>query len=238
MTWVGKRPARINATQLRLATYLDVPAIAAVIPDDFGDTLNLPRLDGVCDVWAGFVVETLLWAHESGIEAEFTSESVAADRAAAHPNGGDGGIDLQEAASYRRRIGLADSSGRRHRAGAYLAVTQGDPDQLAAAAFVFGSVGVGLRLPEYAVDEHGPWTVQQGLPPLAGATYVPVVGRRDGNFLAVFRGRTQEITPGFYRRYCDEAIVFLSEEFMTAPTPPPGFDRAQLLIDLNAFTRR
>lgn len=242
---LGKLPARINSVTLRLSAYLDLAAVAALIPEEFGpegvefDALGADQ--AACDVWSGFAVETTLAAREAGLEVEFTAESVLADYAAATgyipgDPATDRGTDLQEAASYRRRIGIADATGRRHRIGGYVSLTQGDPDQLAAAAWIFGAVGVGLRVPDYAVE--GAWESRLGVSPIVGGAYVPVIGRRGGNFLAVSRGEVREMSPLFYRRYCDESLVYLSEEFMISATPPSGFDRAQLLIDLHAHTRR
>lgn len=242
---LGKRPARINSVQLRLSSYLDLAAVVQLIPSEFGpDSVEVGALgidEVACDVWAGFAAETMLAAREAGAEVEFTAESVLGDYAAStgYTPGDpatDRGSDLQDAASYRRRIGIADATGRRHRVGGYVSLTQGDPDQLAAATYIFGAVGVGIRVPDYAVD--GEWESRMGVAPIVGGTYTPVVGRRDGNFLAISGGGVREMSPTFYRRYCDESIVYLSEEFMISSTPPPGFDRAQLLIDLNAFTRR
>ncbi|MEV0357093.1 hypothetical protein AB0H71_13630 [Nocardia sp. NPDC050697] len=248
---LGKLPARINSVHLRLSTYLNVPAVSPLIPAAFVPELpDLPMLgadETACGVWAGFAYEVTLASREAGAEVGFSAGSVLSDYTAAvgydpaDPRT-DVGSDLQVAASYRRRIGVLDNTGRRHRVGAYATLTIGDPDQLAAAAFIFGSVGVGLRLPGHALDDLAAgraWESRQGLPAVVGCHYVPVVGRAEnGNFLALAWGRVQEMSPMFYRRYCDEVLVYFSEEFMTAPASPPGFDRAQLLIDLQAFTRR
>ncbi|MET8648399.1 hypothetical protein [Nocardia aurea] len=211
-----------------------MPAVLPLIPADFGTEhrdVDFSSVAAAPSVWAGFAVEVMLAAREVGRAVEFSAESLPVEV----------GTDLQAAASYRRRIGIQDVTGQKHRVGAYVNVTTGDPDQLAAAAYVFGSVGVGLRIPDHAVEDFDAGralTDRRGVPPILGGLYVPVVGRASGNFLAVMSGKVVEFTPGFYRRYCDETICYFSEEIMTAPTAPPGFDRAQLLIDLQAFTRR
>lgn len=231
---LDKRAARLNSVHLRLGTYLDMPSILPLIPGDFGTEHLDADFTGLADapsVWAGFAAEVMVAAREAGREVEFAAELF--------PTEPD--TDLQAAASYRRRIGIQDTTGQKHRVGAYVNVTTGDPDQLAAAVYVFGSIGVGLRIPDYAVDDFVAgrvWTDKRGVHPIAGCVYTPVVGRADGRFLAVVAGRIQAIDPVFYRRYNDETICYLSEEIMTAPEAPPGFDRAQLLIDLQAFTRR
>lgn len=250
---LGKRPARINSVHLRLSTYLNTAAVLPLIPEVFGhDNLvsefGMLGNDTVGDcVFAGAAHETMLWNREVGRDVEFTTDTVLAEYSKLtgyNPEdpSTDQGTDMQAAASYRRRIGVRDTAGRRHRIGAYVALTPGDPDQLAAATYIFGAVGVGLRFPDYAMTEFEsgqPWAVRYGSPQIDGGHYIPVVGRgANGNFHTVTWGRVQEMTPGFYRRYCDEALVYFTEEFLTAGVSPEGFDRAQLLIDLHAFTRR
>lgn len=250
---LGKRPARVNATVLKLADYFDHAAVLPYIPVDFGeDNVRVVWPMQGNDVyhnavWSGAAHETTLWCREAGTPVTITTENTLADYALVDdfdPDdpATDRGSDLQVAASYRRRIGIADAEGNRHRIGGYAALTPGDPDQLAAAVFVFGAVGVGLRFPDYAQEdfEQGkPWTVRHGVPGIVGGHYVPVVGRSAlGTFHAITWGRVQPMHENFYRRYCDEVLVYFSLEFLRAGVSPPGFDRAHLLADLEAFTRR
>jgi hypothetical protein len=248
---MGKLPARINSVYMRLGTYVDTAAVAPLIPAVFGpgavefDALGSDQLR--CGVWAGFAYETMLWAREAGREVMFSADSVLSDYAEAtgytpEDPASDRGTDLQAAASYRRRIGCLDAAGVRHRVGGYAALAPGDPDQLAVAAYIFGSVGVGLRMPGYALADFAAeraWDVRFGIAEIVGGHYVPVVGRtRTGNFQVIAWGRLHEMTPGFFRRYCDEAIAYLPEEIVTTPRGPDGFDRAALIFDLYRFTRR
>lgn len=248
---LGKTPARINATQLKLATYLS-PGVLPKIPAEFGHEKAIADYGmlgndefGDC-VWAGAAHETMIWAREAGNTVGFSTGSVESDYSAVtgfNPDdpSTDQGTDMQVAASYRRRVGVLDSTGKRHHIGAYVALTPGDPDELAAAAYIFGAVGVGLRFPEYAMDEFNagkPWDTRHGNPTIAGGHYVPVVAKRAGKFCAITWGRVQEMTPMFYRRYCDEALVYLSTEMLTSGLSPEGFNLAQLQADLKAFTRR
>lgn len=248
---LGKLPARPNAAVLKLATYLD-PAVLPRIPAEFGheraiaDYGMLGNSDiGDC-VLAGAAHETMIWAGEGNHPVEFNTEAVESDYSALtgfdpqRPET-DQGTDMQAAASYRRRIGVIDSHGHRHRVGAYVALTPGDPDELAAAVYIFGAAGVGLRFPDYAMQEftdRKPWDTRHGVPKIVGGHYVPVVARRGGRFCVVTWGRVQEMSAVFYRRYCDEALVYLSTEMLTAGRSPEGFDLAALQNDLKTFTRR
>ncbi|WP_405490505.1 hypothetical protein [Nocardia sp. NBC_00511] len=247
----GKLPARINATTLKLATYLDSTVLPKV-PAEFGHEKAIADYgmlgnDEVADcLWAGAGHETMIWGREANTDIEFTEQSVLSDYSAVtgynplDPES-DKGTDMQAAASYRRRIGVLDAAGTRHRVGAYVALTPGDPDELAAASYIFGAVGIGLRVPAYAEAEFNanqPWDVRHGNSQIVGGHYVPVVGRRAGQFCVVTWGRVQEMTVGFYRRYCDEALVYLSTEMLTSGISPEGFNLAALQADLQAFTRR
>lgn len=249
----GKSPARINSVQLKLVDYLDTGAILPKIPASFGHENLVPDFgllgnDRYEDcVFAGAAHEVMLWRREAGEIVSFTDAAVLGDYAKLtgfdeSDPGTDRGTDMQAAASYRRRVGVADASGRRHKVAAYVGLTPGDPDLLAAAAYIFGAVGVGIRFPDYAMAEFEqgkPWAMHHGVPKIEGGHYVSVVGRGgNGNFHAITWGRMQEMTEGFYRRFCDEAIVYLSTEFLTAGVSPEGFDLAQLRTDLEAFTRR
>lgn len=247
----GKLPARPNATVLKLANYLDA-SVLPKIPAEFGhekaiDAYGMLGNDEVGDcVLAGAAHETMIWGKEASLSFEFDTAAVESDYTALtgyNPDdpSSDKGTDMQAAASYRRRIGVVDTAGNRHRVGAYVALTPGDPDELAAAAYIFGVVGIGIRVPAYAEDEFNakqPWDVRHGNASIIGGHYVPVVARRGGNFCVITWGAVQEMTVGFYRRYCDEALVYLSTEMLTAGVSPEGFNLAALQADLKTFTRR
>lgn len=251
----GKLPARIAAVHLRLAAYLDLTTLPPV-PDTFGHQAlvsdwRMYANDRVGDcVWAGAAHETVMWNAEVDTAVEFTDETVLGDYSAltgydpADPDS-DRGTDMQKAAAYRQKTGLLDAAGRRHRVGAYVAITPGNPTELAAACYLFGTVGVGLRMPEFAEEqfEQGkPWSTRgrYGTATIVGGHYVPVVGRTggaDGVFDVVTWGRLQRMETGFYRRWCDEALVYLSLEMLRADVSPEGFDLARLRADLQAFVR-
>lgn len=250
MRFLGKRPARPGAVKLRFGDYA-APAALPVPPAAFGHYGQGSGLAwgmlandrcGDC-VWAGAAHETMLWTHRtgSGDPAAFTEDAVLSDYAAvtgydrARPDT-DQGTDMQEAASYRRRIGVIDAAGRRHKIESYVALRTGDCHQLALAAHLFGAVGAGLQLPdtaEHQFDAGLPWTVQPGAR-AAGGHYVSVVGRNtSGNFIVVTWGRLHAMSPGFYQKYNDETIAHLTTENLRDGASPDGFDVAQLRQDLS-----
>ena len=79
--------------------------------------------------WAGAAHEHMIWTGEHGTPAEFDDACVLDDYAQAtgfDPATGanDDGTDMQEAAAYRQKIGIRDTSGNRHKIDAYVALTR------------------------------------------------------------------------------------------------------------------
>ena len=78
-----------------------------------------------------------------------------------------------------------------------------------------------------------PWSVVPGPDPTEGH-YIPLVAFR--TYLeCVTWGRIQQMTPQFFRTYCDEAWAILSPEMLKAGKSPEGFDLPQLRADLKAL---
>jgi hypothetical protein len=148
---------------------------------------NIFSNDKVGDcVLAGAAHETILWRAEAGTPVEFTDASVLSDYSAvtgydpANPDS-DQGTDMQVAASYRLKTGVSDKDGTRHKIDAYVALSPGNLDQVALAAFLFGAVGVGIQFPSSAFDQfdHGePWD------PVAGSHII------NGHYIPCLRGDT------------------------------------------------
>jgi hypothetical protein len=248
---LGKKPATFDARDLRLATYLSLAQLPPV-PRSFGHGQivgNWGMLGndqyGDC-VWAGAAHETELWTRESKTHADasFTPASVLSDYAAvtgfspADPNT-DQGTDMRQAAGYRRATGVVDSKGRRHKITAYMALSAGNPVQLAAATYIFGAAGVGIEFPSSAMDQFNRGQVWDVVPgsPIEGGHYISCVGRVDnGNLLLVTWGKLIEATPAFISTYMDEGFAYYSTERLAYSISPEGLNKAQLSADLAAIT--
>lgn len=249
---LGKTPARRGAVKFKLKTYL-VKHQMPMPPKEFGHqgligtkSWGLFSNERYHDcVWAGAAHETMLWNKEAHRTVKFSDKNVLKDYAAVtgfNPKdpSTDRGTDIQHAASYRRKTGVRDAKGKRHKLRAYLALKPGDDDLLAIAIYLFSAVGIGLRLPESAMKQFAagkPWDVVRGRH-RTGGHYVSGVGRDiEGNFVVVTWGRLQRMTPRFYRRYCDEAIAYISEEMLVPPwsTTLEGLALSQLDADLKGL---
>jgi hypothetical protein len=236
---LGKLPARPDAVKLKFSSYKTLPTYptsekAVDLPWQMlgNDTV------GDC-VLAGAGHETMAWNHEANKTVTFTDKSVLSDYSAItgyNPNdpNSDQGTDMVVAASYRKKTGVVDANGVRHKVGAYVALTVGDTTQVKEAIYLFGAVGIGFQFPDYAMDEFNngeTWHLKTG-GTIQGGHYVPAIGYSSRYLYVVTWGKLQRMTWGFYRKYSDESIAYLSPEFLTGGQSLEGFNLPQLQTDL------
>jgi hypothetical protein len=244
---LGKTAARPGAVSMKLSAYLS-KAQLPVPPANFGHYDLISKFGmlgndnyGDC-VWAGAGHETMMWCKEADCTVAFNDKGALSDYSAVtgfnrNDPSTDQGTDMQVAASYRRKTGVIDAKGKRHKVVAYLAIAKGNLEQHMAAAYLFGAVGIGIKFPKSAMDQFNagkPWDVVTGAK-LDGGHYIPLVGRRNGNLLVVTWGKVQEMTPKFFAKYNDESIVYLTEEDLKDHLTPEGFNVKQLRADLAAL---
>ena len=250
---LGKLPATRSPNDFRLEQVVDIAAVLPAIPKTFGhekgfalemfgngpdDTVR-PGFEGAGDcVLAGACEETHLVEHAAGRPRAPLGgkEAIAAYSAVTGYVLGDPstdkGTDVRSALAWRRKVGIADANGKRHRIGAFLALEPGDTTHLLAALFVFGAVGIGFQFPSYAMQqfaEQKPWAYEEG-GTIDGGHYVPVVARRTSSTLSTISwARDQRMTETFFAHYCDEAWAIVPTEYLEANgRSPEGFDQAQL----------
>ena len=245
---LGKLPARPGAISFKLSRYFNLAALPTP-PAVFGHASAVNYWGvmgndqyGDC-VLAGGAHETMLWTAEASVIAPFNDTCVLSDYSAItgfNPNdpATDQGTDMQAAASYRRTTGLLDANNLRHKVDAYVAPEVGNLNEILAAAYLFGAVGIGFQFPSSAMkqfDTGQPWSVVAG-DTIEGGHYVPCVGRAvSGNLVIVTWGRTQEMTPEFFTAYNDESVAYLSLEFLKNNVSPENFALATLQADLNSL---
>lgn len=245
----GKRPARPDPRDFRFARYITRGALPPV-PATFGHEDIVRRWKmlgndeyGDC-VFAGAAHETMLWTRESHThrDASFTTANVLADYGAVtgfmpDDPSTDQGTDMHDACAYRRKVGIVDSNGARHKVGAYVALDPGNVAQAAQAAYLFSAAGIGIEIPRSAMDQFNrgePWDYI-GRSRIEGGHYVPLVGAISGTFVVVTWGQVQLMTTSFYAHYCDEAYGYLSTEFLEHGLSPEGFNLVSLQADLAAL---
>ena len=108
---------------------------------------------------------------------------------------------------------------------------------------MFGTVYLGLALPDFVVPSEGDWlTIPWTLPPQSkGNTSpnpnnghcVPIVGYDVENLYIVTWGVLKAMNYAFYNTYVDEAFAVLSPDWIEKTgEAPPGLNLSQLLADI------
>lgn len=243
---LGKLPARKDAVKFKLSLF---GAKLPTPPKEYGhydlEGANWEMLGndqyGDC-VWAGAGHEYMLWNKEATKDVVFTTDNVLAAYTAVtgfNPNDPDSdqGTDMELAAKYRRRTGVVDDKGTRHKVGAYLAIEPNNRTELKQAVSTFSAVGIGIQVPESAqtqFSEGKPWTVVKNSP-IEGGHYVPVVGYDSKYLYVVTWGQVQKMAWAFFDKYNDEGIAYLSEEMLTNGKSIDGVDLTSLNSILKAL---
>jgi hypothetical protein len=236
---LGKLPARPGAVKLKFATYKTLPTYPkAERPVDLGWGMLGNDNYGDC-VWAGAGHETMSWNNEAKKTVTFTDKSVLSDYSKVtgfKPNdpNSDQGTDMQVAANYRKKTGVVDANGVRHKVGAYVALNLGNTTQVKEAIYLLGAIGVGFNFPDYAMDEFDSgqtWHVKSG-GSISGGHYVPAIGYDSRYLYVVSWGKLVKMTWGFYKKYADEVIAYLSPEMLTGGISLEGYNVIQLDADI------
>lgn len=245
---LGKKPARRGAIKLKFSDLADSTVLPKP-PRHFGHEKLLGKDWGVLGndrfgdcVLAGAAHETMMWTRMGDApDCLFTEDGVLSDYSAItgfnprDPNS-DQGTDMQEAASYRRRVGIVDASGQRHKVAAYLSLDAGDLKAHYQALWLFGAVGIGIQVPASCFDQFDaskPWKPVPNSP-IEGGHYVPLVSKRN-TLECITWGRTQGMTVAFFGKFNDESVAYVSEEALTNRKSPEGFDYDMLIKYLNAL---
>jgi hypothetical protein len=250
---LGKQPAAPRTTDFEFSEFaasLKLPSVPSRFGHGFAyaDWKMLGNDRYGCCVWAGAAHEHMLInkvVHRTDVP--FDDDAVLGDYAAAtgfDPNdpSTDKGTDVHAALSYRRKTGIADSNGQRHRIGAYVALDPKSWEHLEQAAYTFGAVGIGVEFPSSAMDQFNagePWDVVHGSK-IEGGHYVPTVGSvaSPDEVTVLTWGKRQVMTRAFYERYNDEAWAYITDEELRGDGKGlHGFDLEKLNSYLSALRR-
>ncbi|WP_141692888.1 hypothetical protein [Leifsonia xyli] len=196
--------------------------------------------DCVC---AGAGHETLLWNRESGRKVEITDKQVISmysDITGYDPKdpSTDQGTTVADAASWRRKKGLEDATGKRHRIAAYTSISPSNKTEHMQSIWLFSAVGIGFDVPRSAMvqfQNNEPWEVVQGSQPeIVGGHYVAAVGYDTKYLYVITWGKIQKMSWDFLEKYNDESFTYLSKEFLDKKGKnPEGFDLEALKLDLS-----
>lgn len=244
---MGKTEAREDAIKFQFMQYFSKPDLPKP-PKVFGvwqHFWNIHKFQndkmGNC-VLAGAANETASWAHDVKKWIKFTDENVISDHTALTgydpTRDYDPGADMGKAAEYRRTVGIVDHNDIRHKIDAYVKLSTGDFDELKIAMYLFGAVGIGIKMPDYGqrdFDRGLPWNVKR-YKKIVGGHYIPGVGiDTDGNIVVITWGKYQRMTRKFFEEFNDESTCCFSRERLLGRTSPEGFLDDKLLSDLRTL---
>jgi hypothetical protein len=241
--FLGKSPARFGAVKFRLRDYLDLPRIEA--PRIWGHITNtidwgeLGNNKAGCCVVSGAGHEHMLWTRASRRKmAPFSEVMTLADYKevtnwdGVTDSASDTGLDMQQYASHRRRVGVRDANGEYHKIHAYAAVS--NIENTIKAGWAFGAVGMGVRFPASAgaqFDRQQVWEYTQGSDVLGGH-YIPLVGVNSrGLPVCVTWGRLQAMSMEWMEHYLDEVVAYIPHPDYVDPATnltPEMFDMTKL----------
>lgn len=233
----GKLAPKFDARTLMFADYLQPKVVT--VPPKFGHGSLVPSYGmlgndqyGDCG-FAGGAHEHMLWTAACGAPVTFDEQGVI-QQYLAYTGGEDSGVVILDYLKYRKKHGLIDSAGKRHTIDFYAQLEPGNVDQLEQAMYLFGAVALGFEMPNSAMtqfDKGKPWSVVSGAR-IEGGHYVPGIGKHESkNFEIVTWGKQQIVTPGFYKKYNDEAWVLICLDYLKGGKTPEGFDLATLQAD-------
>lgn len=239
---LGKTAARPEAVKFKLVDFLDLSKLPPLKPR-VGHPGMLPSPLGMLGndrygdcVFAGAAHETMAWLGQARQTVRFDDKAVLSDYSAVtgfDPSdpASDQGTDMKEAASYRRKVGVLDASGRRHKVDAYLGLTPGNLTELKYAIYLFGAVGIGIEFPAAAMDQFNAgkqWDVVSGSR-IEGGHYIPGVYADTNGFQIITWGKRIRATNRFLQKYTDEAIAYVSFENLSGGKTLDGFRKQDLM---------
>ena len=146
----------------------------------------------------------------------------------------DNGCVMLDALNYWRKTGIGG-----HKIKAFMSIDPEDLVEVATAIWLFGNIFIGLQLP-LSAQEQGAWTVadggiygEQGRPGSWGGHAVMCPAMSPLTITCITWGGVLKMSHNFFRDYCDEAYVMLSQDwFEKTGKSVSGFDMATLTADL------
>jgi hypothetical protein len=244
---LGKNPPVTDPRTLRFGSYLTAQLPAPPVSADYGAKVSSwPMYDndqyGDCTcAAAGHMIQN--WTASAGEEVTVPAESVLRfyEHFVGSPPPPDQGCDMLSVLKYWRRTGVD-----RHKVLAFASLELGNQVQAQNAVYLFGSLYIGVALPDFAVQGDMltvPWVVPpsgpvgNAAPNQSNGHCIPAVAYDAANLYIVTWGELKSMSWGFYNAYADESFAVLSQDFIGAGgQAPEGFDLSALEADLSHIT--
>ena len=240
---LGKHPPVSDKRTLRFGKYMTPALPSAPASVDYGARVaswpmyaNDQYGDCTCAA-AGHMIQN--WTANANGEVTPSTPAVVAfyEHFVGNPPPPDAGCNMLQVLNYWRMAGLADD-----KITAYAALELTNQTEAMTALYLFGSVYIGVALPDFAVEGDMltvPWVVPPGgavgkaAPNPHNGHCIPAVAYDADTLTVVTWGESKTMSWEFYNAYADEAFAVLSQDFIEKTgTNLNGFDLAALEADL------
>jgi hypothetical protein len=237
----GKRAAQKDARNLKAADVLDVEGI--VLPDAYDVDRQFPEIGAAaipmfmnnqlgCCVISGRAHQTLRFEFvEQGKLIGITDKEVE-NQYFKESGGADNGLFVLESIKRWRTEGWK-AGGKKYKIALFAEINPDDREEVKTAIYAKVGIGVGLRLPDNAIDEfhqaHN-WT-DTSLRPGDGH-YVHICGYDPDGLTCVTWAQRQFMSWSFFEKYCDEVYALVDDfDHFDAPDSALDVDAAQSFLD-------
>ena len=134
---------------------------------------------------------------------------------------------------------IADATGTRHKLGAFALIPQGGHlDWFRALYQLDVGVGLGIKFPDYAMDQFNQghvWQLIKNQPEPTEGHAILLDARRQWPKVETW-AQDKDVSEPFLETYVDEAWALFMPEMLEGGRSPEGLNVAQLTADLQAVT--
>lgn len=241
---LGKLPVKRDKRNLKFKTYLppakQMPAIPKKVErSHLVGSWPMYGNDALADCTCATVGHIDQLVSAAGGMAETPPDQAVLDLYWATGAADDGRYCL-DVLNRWQSVGFANGTSAAEKIIAFVQLAPKNHDHVKLALSMFGNVYAGVALPISAQRQHV-WTPTRGADAQPGSwgghaiNYVDYTSRR---VRFVTWGRTMEMTWAFHDRYCDEAYVVISPDWLhsgQSPADAGGFKIDKLMQDLEAL---
>jgi len=172
---------------------------------------------GTCTI-AGVIHMLQLIYAEIGEDFEYPGDDAVKETYFKLSNGADTGLVEQSVLQTWMKDGLFNN-----KISAYAPVNIKNRDEMMAAIYLFGSVYLGVEMPDSAeiqFEQHQPWHLDGTYEPPSGGHCVVATGYNRFGIDIITWGATESMTWGWWEEYGSEAWVVIPEVFVEADHGP------------------
>jgi hypothetical protein len=143
----------------------------------------------------------------------------------------DNGAAISDALNYMLTTGLAGE-----KIDGWAQIDQTSQVDIQQAIYLFGSINIGVNLPNSAMDQTNAgqaWNVLSDDGGIAGGHCVCVMGYGSVGLTCITWGQLQQMSWAWFFTYCDEAYIELASDWINASgTAPNALNLAELQADM------